>query len=99
MNAKDLLEIFNGINDRQREDHDRIETLAGQLREALVVMMDIACDLMVLFERQKDEHDELSKWHARQTYAAERAENGIDSHRAAIGRLMAEMDNYNPEER
>lgn len=50
MNAKDLLMIFNGINGRQVEDHERIEALEQQLR-------------------------------------------------AAIGRLIADIDNYDPEEK
>ena len=97
--AKYLLEIFNGINGRQVEDHERIEALEQQLRAALVLMQDIACELEVFLERQKDEHNELSNWHTRQMCTAQRAGNAIDSQRAAIGRLIADIDNYNPEER
>lgn len=95
--ARYLLEIFNGINARVAENRDHIDALEQQLRAALVLMQDIACELAVFLERQRDEHNELSNWHTRQMCTAQRAENAIDSQRAAIGRLIADIDHYDPE--
>lgn len=92
MNCKDLLEIINGTNARLADTLERINELETQQRRAVVLMCDMACHLAAYFEQLSDDFDERSKYCTRQSCAARAGENAFDGYRAAIGRLIVEID-------